>query len=136
MTSLSDSKKIEPWLIPSDAVLRCFDSNLQGLTETEAQRRLERHGPNRLKGKVPRSAWMKFLDQFKDILVVVLIGPAALAGTIGDLKDALVILIVVVFNACLGFYQEYHAEATFAALKKCWHRSVNDFARQAGNPAC
>jgi Ca2+-transporting ATPase len=91
---------------------------LRGLTADTALRRLEQHGANRLREKPPRPIWMKFLDQFKNLLVIVLIGAAALAGAIGDIKDAIVILVVVVFNACLGFYQEYRAEATLAALKK------------------
>lgn len=112
------SQKMEPWTIAADAALAHFDTTFQGLTEAEARQRLERHGPNRLAQKPPRPAWMKFLDQFKDLLVIVLIGAAALAGAIGDIKDAVVILIVVVFNAALGFYQEHRAEATLAALKK------------------
>jgi len=112
------SQKIEPWTIAADAALAHLDSSAKGLTEAEARQRLERHGPNRLREKPPRPSWMKFLDQFKDLLVIVLIGAAALAGAIGDIKDAVVILIVVVFNACLGFYQEHRAEATLAALKK------------------
>jgi Ca2+-transporting ATPase len=110
--------RIEPWTTTADAALAHFDSSAKGLTETEAQQRLVRFGPNRLKEKPQRPVWMKFLDQFKNLLVIVLIGAAALAGAIGDIKDALVILVVVVFNACLGFYQEYRAEATLAALKK------------------
>jgi Ca2+-transporting ATPase len=118
MKNHSDSQKIKPWILTSDAVLMCFESNLQGLTETEAQKRLKCHGYNRIKGKAPRPAWLKFFDQFKDILVLVLISAAVLAGIIGDMKDAVVILIVVLFNACLGFYQEHRAEATLQALKK------------------
>ena len=91
---------------------------LRGLMPDVATQRLEQHGANRLREKAPRPVWMKFLDQFKNMLVIVLIGAAALAGAIGDIKDAVVILIVVLFNACLGFYQEYRAEATLAALKK------------------
>lgn len=110
--------KIEPWTTTADGALDHFDSSAKGLTETEARQRLERFGPNRLKEKPQRPVWMKFLDQFKNLLVIVLIGAAALAGAIGDIKDGVVILVVVVFNACLGFYQEYRAEATLAALKK------------------
>ncbi len=116
--SVSVSEKVEPWAITADAALAYFDTTSQGLSVAEAQQRLQRHGPNRLKEKPPRSAWLKFLDQFKNLLVIVLLGAAALAGAIGDVKDAVVILIVVVFNACLGFYQEHRAEATLAALKK------------------
>ena len=111
-------EKVEPWSITADAALVHFDTSSQGLSVAEAQQRLEHHGPNRLNEKPPRSAWLKFLDQFKNLLVIVLLGAAALAGAIGDVKDAVVILIVVVFNACLGFYQEHRAEATLAALKK------------------
>jgi len=91
---------------------------VQGLTPDEATLRLTRHGPNKLAEKKPRPAWLKFVDQFKNVLVMVLLGAVVLAAAIGDLKDAVVILIVVVFNAALGFYQEHRAEATLAALKK------------------
>ena len=91
---------------------------VHGLSQLEAEHRLTRHGPNKLAEKKPRPAWLKLLDQFKNVLVIVLLGAAVLAGAIGDLKDAVVILIVVVFNATLGFYQEHRAEATLAALKK------------------
>lgn len=117
MEHLNANQKKNPWTLAVDAALVYFDTRLQGLSEAEARQRLEQYGSNRLREKPPRAAWLKFLDQFKDLLVIVLIGAAVLAGAIGDIKDAVVILIVVLFNACLGFYQEYRAEATLAALK-------------------
>ncbi|MDO9227877.1 MAG: cation-translocating P-type ATPase [Pseudomonadota bacterium] len=89
----------------------------RGLTGAETERRLELHGPNRLAEKPKRPAWLKFVDQFRNVLTGVLVGAALLAGVIGELKDAVVILIVVVFNSALGFHQEYRAEKTLAALK-------------------
>jgi Ca2+-transporting ATPase len=89
----------------------------QGLTDAEAAVRLAERGPNRLDEKPPRAAWRKFLDQFRNFLVIVLIGAAVLAGMVGDLKDAIVIAIVVLLNATLGFIQEHRAEAALAALK-------------------
>ena len=112
------SPQMKPWTLSASEALACFKSTPLGLSEAEARQRLERHGPNCLKEKPPRPTWMKFIDQFKNLLVIMLIVAAALAGAIGDLKDAVVILIVVVFNACLGFYQEHRADATLAALKK------------------
>jgi len=88
-----------------------------GLTERDAAERLARFGENRLAEAQPRPLWLKFLDQFKNLLVIVLLFAAALAWAIGDLKDAVVILLVVVFNAALGFYQEHRAERTLAALR-------------------
>lgn len=118
MVQHNASQKKPPWTLTVDAALADFNTRLQGISVAEARQRLKQYGPNRLREKPPRPAWLKFFDQFKDLLVIVLIGAAALAGAIGDIKDAVVILIVVVFNACLGFYQEYRAEATLAALKK------------------
>ncbi len=115
-TVMQDTKQY--WAVSSEEALARLEASPQGLAEAEAQQRLERFGPNRLKEKPKRPAWMKFLDQFKNLLVIVLIGAAVLAGAIGEIKDAVVIMIVVLFNACLGFYQEYRAEATLAALKR------------------
>ncbi|PKO84378.1 MAG: metal-transporting ATPase [Betaproteobacteria bacterium HGW-Betaproteobacteria-11] len=89
----------------------------RGLDATDARMRLATYGPNRLAEKAPRQAWLKFLDQFRNFLVIVLLGAAVLAGAVGDLKDAIVITIVVVLNAVLGFFQEHRAEAALAALK-------------------
>ena len=100
------------------AALVHLQSSPQGLTAADARQRLDRLGPNKLREKPPRAAWLKFIDQFRNLLVLVLLGAAALAGAIGDIKDAVVILVVVVLNAGLGFYQEHRAEATLAALKQ------------------
>ena len=111
--------------LTSDEAAQCLETSPQsGLSPGEALQRLERHGSNRLKEKPKRPAWMKFFDQFKDMLVIVLLGAAVLAGAVGDIKDTVVILVVVVFNAILGFYQEYRAEATLAALKKMLAQSA------------
>ena len=90
---------------------------ISGLSEVEAAERLLHFGENRLIEAAPRPLWLKFFDQFKNFLVIVLLFAAVLAWLIGDLKDAVVIVIVVLFNAALGFYQEHRAERTLAALK-------------------
>ena len=108
----------EPWAMNTAAVLTHLESSPDGLTSAEARQRLDRLGPNKLLEKPPRPVWIKFADQFKNLLVLVLIGAASLAGAIGDTKDAVVILVVIVLNAGLGFYQEHRAEATLAALKQ------------------
>jgi Ca2+-transporting ATPase len=89
----------------------------QGLDGREADRRLAQVGANQLAEAQPRPVFLKFLDQFRNVLVIVLLFAAIMALLIGDIKDALVILVVVLVNASLGFYQEYRAEKTLAALK-------------------
>lgn len=108
-----------PWHAqPSQRCLERLNSDLHtGLSTDEVAIGLSKHGDNRLAEKAPRPAWLKFLDQFKSLLVLILIGAAVLAGAIGDLKDAIVIGIVVLFNAGLGFFQEHRAEAALTALK-------------------
>ena len=89
-----------------------------GLAPQAAQSRLALAGLNRLAGPPPRSPWLLFLSQFKSVLILVLFAAAALAALVGNLKDASVILAVVVINAIVGFYQEYRAEKSLAALRK------------------
>jgi Ca2+-transporting ATPase len=103
-----------------------------GLSDADARARLHTHGFNRLAERPPRPAWLKFFDQFKNFLVIVLLGAAVLAGVVGDLKDAAVIAIVVLLNATLGFFQEHRAEAALAALKNMLAPTAR--VRRAGQP--
>ncbi|MGM0594768.1 MAG: calcium-translocating P-type ATPase, PMCA-type [Pseudomonadota bacterium] len=104
--------------LTAEAVASRLQTDLQhGLTPEEATARLHRHGPNRLAEVSGRSPWQVFTAQFKSLLILVLLGAALLAGAIGHLTDAAVILSVVVLNALLGFRQEYRAESAMAALK-------------------
>lgn len=89
-----------------------------GLTQAQAQQRLERDGANQLSEKPPKSAWWFFFAQFQSILILVLIAAAFLAAFIGDTIDGVVIMVVVFINSLLGFYQEFQAEKSLAALKK------------------
>ena len=101
-----------------EAVAAALDvAPTRGLGGAEAQSRLSRHGPNRLAEKPPRPAWRRFLDQFRNFLVIVLIGAAGLAGAVGDLGDAAAILVVILLNALLGYTQEHRAEAALTALR-------------------
>ena len=108
-----------PWhaLSADESVNRLKSDAVNGLTWNAARQRLADHGPNRLAERAPRPAWLKFLDQFKSLLILILLGAAVLAGAIGDIKDAIVIGVVVLLNATLGFIQEHRAEAALAALK-------------------
>ena len=72
-----------------------------GLSTATAGERLAQYGENKLAAAVPRPLWRKFLDQFRNFLVIVLLSATVLAWAIGDLKDAAVILVVVLLNAGL-----------------------------------
>ena len=90
-----------------------------GLTSSEAQRRLAEFGPNALAAAESVPAWKKFLAQFKDLLILILIGAALVSLVVsGELKTPLVVLVVVVFNAVIGFVQENRAEKSLDALRK------------------
>ncbi len=89
-----------------------------GLSESEAAGRRDRFGPNRLPEAQRRGPWRLFLDQFRSVLILLLVGAAILAALVGHLLDASVILGVVLINATLGFRQEYRAERSMAALER------------------
>lgn len=101
----------------ADAVAATMQTRCDtGLTNAQALERLSRCGPNTLPAGVARSPWRVFLGQFKSTLIIILIGAAGLAALIGSGKDAAVILVVMI-NALVGFYQEYRAERSLDALK-------------------
>ncbi len=91
---------------------------LVGLAVSGAATRLDAYGPNRLPRGQKRSSFRAFIDQFRSFLVVVLVCAAVLAAIVGDVKDVVVICVVVLFNAVLGFVQEHRAESSLAALER------------------
>jgi Ca2+-transporting ATPase len=101
-----------------EATQRLDVDPVTGLSSEEAATRASLYGPNRLEEAPPRSRWLLLADQFKGVLILVLIGAAVLAAIIGELTDAVVILTVVMINALLGYTQESRAKQSLAALKK------------------
>lgn len=89
-----------------------------GLSKTEAAKRLEQYGANKLKGKPPKSVFSMFFSQLKDMLIYVLLGAAAITIAIGEYSDAIIIILVVVLNAVIGVVQEFKAEKAVEALQK------------------
>ena len=88
-----------------------------GLNRQQCAERLAKWGPNGLPLAPPRPPWRVLLAQFKGVMILILLGAALLAAMVGSVKDASVILAVVVINAVVGFYQEYRAERSLDALK-------------------
>ena len=110
---------------PVDSVLQQLHTDpTRGLSSKEAQQRLEQHGPNRLQGAKKKTNFQRFLDQFKDAMILILLAAAAVSFVIacieGDPKEffePVLILLIVVLNAVMGVLQESKAEKALDALK-------------------
>lgn len=89
----------------------------RGLTSSEAEKGLEKYGPNEIMQKKKISPIKIFLAQFNDFMVWVLIGATIISGFMGDVADAITISVIVVINAFLGFIQEFKTEKSLDALK-------------------
>ncbi|HOJ85100.1 MAG TPA: cation-transporting P-type ATPase, partial [Bacillota bacterium] len=89
-----------------------------GLAEKEVEKRRRRWGENLLAAASRVSLPLLFLNQFKDFMVLVLLGATLLAALLGEISDALTILVIVLLNAFLGLIQEYRAERSLEALQK------------------
>ncbi|MFP8903192.1 cation-translocating P-type ATPase [Streptomyces atacamensis] len=90
----------------------------EGLSEAEAQRRADDWGTNSLAEPARRSQLLRLLDQFRSWLIGILLAAAVVAGIIGDIKDAVVITVVLVLNAVIGYLQERRAERSLEALRQ------------------
>ncbi len=101
-----------------EEVLKKLDTSLEGLSNDEARKRLEKYGPNEIKTEKGVSPWRILLGQFESPLVLMLLLATGLSFLIGELTDAITIVAIVIASALLGFYQEYKAERAVEALKK------------------
>ena len=98
-----------------------LDARRSGLSPQEAQDRLERYGPNKLAGAKKKPLWARFLDQMRDPMILVLLAAAALSLVSSggeDWIEAVIILVIVVVNACISISQEDSAEKALEALQK------------------
>ncbi len=119
MTQDTDLSHI-PWhtLSAEQAASQFEVDQTKGLSAAQVEERRARFGPNELIDRGVKSPWLILLDQFKETMVIVLIIAAVISGLLGEVKDTIAILVIVILNAALGFTQEYRAEQAMAALKK------------------
>ncbi len=111
------------YLLSSEEVVRLFKSSNNGLTEDEAKKRLEKNGLNKLKETKKKGLLFKFLEQFNNIMIIILIISAILSAVVSyrtnePFTDTIIILFVVFLNAVLGVIQESKAEKAIEALAK------------------
>ncbi len=105
-------------LHPTDAAAALGVDPGVGLASTDVARRLAEHGPNELAAPAPVPTWKRFAAQFRDTLILILLGAAVVAFAVsGELKTPLIVIAVVLFNAVIGVAQEYRAEQSLAALR-------------------
>jgi len=90
----------------------------RGLAAADARRRLAATGPNQLQEKTGAGPWVLFFDQFKELIIWVLIGAALVSGFLREWVDAGTIIGIVLLNAVLGFVQEHRSEKALAALRR------------------
>ncbi|MFN2221531.1 MAG: cation-transporting P-type ATPase, partial [Candidatus Promineifilaceae bacterium] len=90
----------------------------KGLTSDEAKTRLERYGRNELIERGRISPWRILFNQFKELMVIILIIAAIVSLALGETIDTIVIVAIVILNAAIGFSQEYRSEHAMAAMKR------------------
>lgn len=106
------------WQMSGEELFRELECGAEGLTAREAAARLERYGPNELREGRRKSVLHIFLEQFADLLVVILIAAAVVSAMLGDVESTVVILAVITMNAVLGTVQTVKAAASLDSLKQ------------------
>ena len=106
------------WQKKPEDLLKQFDSKREGLTAEEAATRLEKYGENRLREAKKKSVPRIFLEQFADLLVIILIIAAIISMMSGNVESTIVIFVVLLINAALGTVQTVKAEKSLEALKR------------------
>ena len=99
-------------------IFESLHTSQHGLSAVEVDQKLLETGPNELQEGKKKSIALMLLAQFKDVMILILLAAAVIAGVVGDFTDSIVILIIVLLNAFLGFFQEYRAEKAMQALKQ------------------
>ncbi len=108
-----------PWhTLTVEECLKRLKTTPLGLSATEATRRLEEYGPNELQAAGRVSPWTILLEQFKNVLIIILLFATLLSASLGHGLEAIAITVIVLFAVVLGFVQEYRAERAIEALRE------------------
>lgn len=110
--------------LETGAVMEVLGTGKSGLTRAEAQTRQTQFGKNVLDEGKKKSLLVKFLEQFKDLMIIVLIAASVISGLVGEWTDTAIIMAVVILNAVMGVVQESKAEQALDALKKMSAQSI------------
>ena len=109
---------VDYFTLTPEKTLRKLNTSTQGLTEGEASRRLEHYGTNALVKARKVSALKIFIVQFNNFLVWILLVAVIISAFIGEVVESIIIGIIILINAAIGFVQEFRAEKAVEALKK------------------
>lgn len=121
----------EPWKHAWQEILKELNVDEEtGLTEKEVKNRRRKYGSNRLRKAESRSAWKIFIEQFRSLVVILLVAAAAVSFVFGEVIEAIAIAAVIAINAAIGFFTELRAVRSMEALQEMGQPSVR--VRRAG----
>ena len=119
-------------LSPRETARRLSSSLTHGLSPSDAAARIHTHGPNELPHEEPEPLWLRFLKQFKETLILLLLGSAAVSFLMGNFEDAISIAAAVTIVVTVGFVQEYRSEKSLEALNQLVPHSAHTIRTASG----
>ncbi|MBK8845883.1 MAG: cation-translocating P-type ATPase [Bacteroidetes bacterium] len=105
-------------LLPLSEIAKLLNTSPSGINHIAASQRLNEYGKNQITDKKKKNVLQMLLHQLTDFMILVLIAAAVISGILGDITDTVIILVIIIINAVVGFIQEYRAEKAMEALKQ------------------
>lgn len=114
---MAAANKMKYWSLSPDVVLKNLQTSSEGLTQEEAALRLKQYGANTIRAQKKNAPLMLFLNQFKSLIILIMLIATAISAATGDWLDSIIILAIVLASAVLSFFQEYSAGNAISELR-------------------
>jgi P-type Ca2+ transporter type 2C len=121
---MDDARQLHYYRLAPEDVLKETDSNKNGLSAAEAASRISQYGANQLEVKQKDSYLVMYLRQFKDWMIILLLGSGVISYFLGDVRTAIVLFVLVFFNTAIGFLQEFKAGHVMESLERLVHSTA------------